>query len=115
MSKMNKKRAGISNYFERSARNEKIIHPPPVIHLHLFKQAGVKGVAKQIITERNLKTKSYKRLIIAHYITALIVIILVTSSSCAFRRVTRNKDIPYMEYDSARSIPAQQLNIFSPR
>ncbi|MDQ3394341.1 MAG: alpha/beta hydrolase [Bacteroidota bacterium] len=62
-----------------------------------------------------MKTKSYKRLIIAHYITALIVIILVTSSSCAFRRVTRNKDIPYMEYDSARSIPAQQLNIFSPR
>lgn len=35
--------------------------------------------------------------------------------SCAFRRIVRTKNIAYVPADSARSLPAQRLNIFAPR
>jgi acetyl esterase/lipase len=43
------------------------------------------------------------------------VAILLSSTSCAFKSVSRNKNISYAEYDSARSIPVQKLNVFRPR
>jgi len=42
-------------------------------------------------------------------------LILISSTSCAFKRIHRDKNIIYMKTDSTRSIPSLSLNIFSPR
>ncbi len=40
---------------------------------------------------------------------------LLAISSCAFKSVTRNKDITYLAADSSHNIVAQKLNVFAPR
>lgn len=51
----------------------------------------------------------------AHFTRLIILIVLINASSCAFRRVSRDKNITYWNGDSSRSIPPQELNIFSPK
>lgn len=53
-----------------------------------------------------ISTTSYTRIIV--------FLILIGTTSCAFKGVRRNKNITYMASDPSRSIPAQTLNIFSP-
>ena len=43
------------------------------------------------------------------------VLLVLTVSSCAFKSVTRSKNITYLNADSSRNKPAQQLNVFAPR
>lgn len=54
-------------------------------------------------------------MIITQFTRVILFLFLINASSCAFKRVLREKDITYMELDTAKSIPSQQLNIFSPR
>ena len=42
-------------------------------------------------------------------------LILISTSSCAFKRIHREKNIIYMKTDSTRSIPSQMLTVFSPK
>lgn len=42
-------------------------------------------------------------------------LILISTTSCAFKSIHRDKNIIYMKTDSTRSIPPQTLSIFSPR
>ncbi len=49
------------------------------------------------------------------YIRLIALMVLLASTSCAFRSIHRHKNITYMERDEARSLPPQSLNVFSPR
>ncbi len=40
---------------------------------------------------------------------------LFTITSCAFKRVTRSKNIVYLNADSSNHKPAQELNVFAPK
>lgn len=40
---------------------------------------------------------------------------MLTICSCAFKSVTRSKDITYLNADSSQNIAAQKLNVFAPR
>ena len=52
----------------------------------------------------------------ARIFTRIIVyLILISTSSCAFKRIHREKNIIYMKTDSTRSIPSQMLTVFSPK
>ena len=45
----------------------------------------------------------------------LFFVLIGICSSCAFKRITRTKNIEYLKADAARHILAQKLNVFSPR
>ena len=45
----------------------------------------------------------------------LSLLALTILSGCAFRRITRTKNITYTPADTVRKLPAQALNVFAPR
>lgn len=45
----------------------------------------------------------------------LIVILLFSFQSCAFKGVVREKNIPYIQADNSFDLPVKELNVFSPK
>lgn len=45
----------------------------------------------------------------------VILALLISTSSCSFRRITKSKDIIYREANSVTGTGPQQLNVFAPR
>jgi len=47
-------------------------------------------------------------------VITIVLSVLLLLPGCAFRRITRSKNITYLPADTIRKIPAQQLNIYAP-
>lgn len=50
-----------------------------------------------------------------NYTFTFFLVLIISLSGCAFKRITRSKNITYLEADSGLSTAKQQLNIFAPR
>lgn len=49
------------------------------------------------------------------FTTLFFVLLMISLSGCAFKRISRSKDITYLEADPALATAQKQLNIFAPR
>jgi acetyl esterase/lipase len=69
--------------------------------------------AKTVFYKRFYNFNMYK-LITKIYLAFISVVILIAINSCAFKCVTRSKNISYLPADSSKNKAAEKLNVFAP-